>query len=56
MIDYPNVPRAIGAVVSRRLATLAELQTNLGQTDLHDLLEIIAVDSHNERVAAERRN
>ncbi|WP_017432211.1 hypothetical protein [Burkholderia glumae] len=49
------MPRTIGAVVSRRLATLAELQTNLGQTDLHGLLEIIAVDSYNERVAAERR-
>ncbi|NBD02183.1 transcription elongation factor GreA [Burkholderia thailandensis] len=57
MIAYPNVPRSIGAVVSRRLATLVELQTVLGQDDLHDLLEIIVVDSHNERVAAEdRRN
>ncbi|MDN7602224.1 transcription elongation factor GreA [Burkholderia gladioli] len=50
------MPRTIGAVVSRRLATLAELQTNLGQTDLHDLLEIIVVDGHNERVAAQGRN
>ncbi|WP_257803360.1 transcription elongation factor GreA [Burkholderia glumae] len=50
------MPRTIGAVVSRRLATPAELNTVYGQDDLHDLLEIIAVDSYNERVAAERRN
>ncbi|MBR8479451.1 transcription elongation factor GreA [Burkholderia cenocepacia] len=55
MIAYPNVPRTIGAVVSRRLATLHELQTVYGQDDLHDLLEIIVVDSHNERVAMEER-
>ncbi|KVP59464.1 transcription elongation factor GreA [Burkholderia ubonensis] len=57
MIEYPNVPRSIGAVISRRLATLHELQTVYGQDDLHDLLEIIIVDSYNERVAMdERRN
>lgn len=50
------MPRSIGAVVSRRLATLHELQTVYGQEDLHDLLEIIIVDSHNERVASQRRN
>ncbi|HDR9087368.1 TPA: transcription elongation factor GreA [Burkholderia vietnamiensis] len=55
MIAYPNVPRSIGAVVSRRLATLHELQTVYGQDDLHDLLEIIVVDSHNERIAADDR-
>ncbi|KVN25636.1 transcription elongation factor GreA [Burkholderia pyrrocinia] len=57
MIEYPNVPRSIGAVISRRLATPHELQTVYGQDDLHDLLEIIIVDSYNERVAMdERRN
>jgi hypothetical protein len=50
------VPRTIGTVVSRGKATLYELQTVYGQEDLHDLLEIITVDSHNERVASERRN
>lgn len=49
------MPRSIGAVISRKLATLVELQTILGQQDLHDLLEIIIVDSHNERVAMDRR-
>ncbi|WKZ84165.1 transcription elongation factor GreA [Ralstonia pickettii] len=49
------MPRNIGAVLSRQRATLHELQTVYGQEDLHDLLEIIIVDSHNERVAMERR-
>ncbi|MFM0507653.1 transcription elongation factor GreA [Paraburkholderia sp. RL17-373-BIF-A] len=44
-----NLPRSIGAVVSRRLATLHELQTVYGAEDLYNLLEVIAVDSHNER-------
>jgi hypothetical protein len=49
------VSRSIAVVVSRRLATLHELQTIYGLADLHDLLEIILVDSHNERVAMEGR-
>ncbi|WP_235996133.1 MULTISPECIES: transcription elongation factor GreA [Burkholderia] len=47
------MPRSIGAVLSRRLATLHELNTVYGQDDLHDLLEVIIVDSHNERIASE---
>jgi hypothetical protein len=31
-----------------------ELQTVYGLEDLYDMLEIIAVDNHNERVASER--
>jgi hypothetical protein len=50
--EYLNVPRGIGAVVSARLATLAELDSVLGSEDLYMLLEIISVDAHNERVAA----
>jgi hypothetical protein len=44
------VPRAVAMVVSARLATLAELDTVLGVRDLYDLLEIVAVDAHNERL------
>ncbi|MCA7985359.1 transcription elongation factor GreA [Burkholderia vietnamiensis] len=49
------MPRAIGVVVSRRLATLHELSTVYGQQDLHDLLELVIVDGHNERVAMDER-
>ena len=48
-IGYANVPKIIGVIVGRRLATLHELQTIYGEQDAHDLLEIIAVDSANER-------
>ena len=50
-----NVPRAIGAVVSSRLATLADLNSTLGTEDVYDLLEILTVDSHNERLLAKRQ-
>lgn len=46
-----NVPPTIGAVISARLATMAELETVLGMEDVYDLLEIIAVDAHNKRIA-----
>jgi hypothetical protein len=44
------VPRPIATVVSKRYATLHELQTVYGSEDLYDLLEIIAVDTHNENM------
>ena len=45
--EYANVPRLIGIIVGRRLATLHELDTIYGEQDAHDLLEIIAVDAAN---------
>lgn len=38
-------------IVSRRMATLHELDTVYGTADLVDMIEIIAVDSHNQRIA-----
>jgi hypothetical protein len=43
-------------IVSHKLATLHELQTAYGAQDLYDLLEIIVVDGHNERVMSERKD
>jgi hypothetical protein len=37
------------------LATLAELETIYGLEDLYDMLEIIATDAHNRRIAMKRR-
>jgi hypothetical protein len=51
--EYVNVPRAIGAVVSSRLATLHELDTIYGIEDLYALLEILSVDAHNQKVLAQ---
>lgn len=49
-----NVPPSIGIVISSGKATLAELDTILGAEDLYDLLEIIAVDAHNQRMAMKK--
>jgi len=43
-------------IVSRRHATLHELQTVYSLEDAYDMLEVIRVDNHNERVAAKRGN
>ena len=44
------MPRILGTVLSRGFATLHELDTIYGTEDLFDLLEIISVDAHNERI------
>lgn len=51
LIEYKNVPRVIGAIVSARLATYAELQTVLGAEDAYDLLEVLSVDARNQQIA-----
>jgi hypothetical protein len=38
-------------VVGARLATLRELDTVYGLEDMYDLLEILTVERHNERLA-----
>jgi len=48
-MEYANVPAMIGTIVSRRLATLHELDTVYGTQDMHDMIEIIAVDNANTR-------
>ena len=54
MIDYANVPRPIGTVVSSGFATLHELDTVLGTQDLFDLLEIISVNNYNQNLMNKR--
>ena len=43
--------RAVNAVVSSRLATLAELDTVYGTADLYLLYEVLIVESVNKRLA-----
>lgn len=42
--------RMVGMLVSRRYATLHELQTVYGAEDFYNLIEIVAVDNHNENL------
>ena len=46
-----NVPQPLGRVISSRLATPYELDTVYGLVDLYDMLEILAVDNHNQGIA-----
>lgn len=45
-----NVPPTIACAVSSELVTFAELATVLSLEDMWDILEINAVNRHNERV------
>ncbi len=49
-MEYANVPRAIGMVLSHKMATLHEMQTVYGVEDVYDMIEIILVDSHNQQL------
>jgi 4-diphosphocytidyl-2C-methyl-D-erythritol kinase len=56
-VEYQNVPRSIGVLLSHKAATLHELQTVYSLEDVYDMIEIIQVDNHNQNLlqrAAER--
>jgi hypothetical protein len=44
------VPSTIAMAVASGRATYADLATRLSVEDLHDILEIVAVELHNARV------
>ena len=57
MINYPTVSGLLGVIITRRLATLYELQTVYSIDDAADLYEIAAVNNYNEwRSAEEAKN
>ncbi|AWB26210.1 transcription elongation factor GreA (plasmid) [Methylobacterium currus] len=45
----------MGFAVSAGKATLLELSTVYGVEDLYDIIEIIMIDAHNERVIAQEK-
>jgi hypothetical protein len=53
LIEYPTVPGMIGVIITRRFATLHELQTVYSIDDAVDLYEIAAVNNYNEWRASE---
>ena len=40
----------IGTLVSRRVATLCELQTVYSTQDAYELLEVVQIDAHNDAI------
>lgn len=49
-MEFQNVPKTIATVVSSGKATLHELDTVYGVEDLWDMLEIISIEAHNQRI------
>ena len=49
-MEYANVPRTIGMVLSHKMATLHEMQTVYGLEDVYDMIEVLLVDNHNQRI------
>lgn len=55
-MNYANVPRVIGTLISARMATLYELQSVYSIEDAYNMLEVLSVDHHNERIIRGRNN
>ena len=49
-MDYQNVPRTIGAVMSHKMATLYEMQTVYSLGDVYAMIEVLNVDAHNQKI------
>jgi hypothetical protein len=47
LVDYANIPRPIGHVISAGKATFHECETIYSVEDVYLMLEVIAVDAHN---------
>ena len=54
MINYPSFPAMLAVIITRKLATLYELQTVYSLDDAADLYEIAAVNNYNEWKASEK--
>jgi len=57
-MEYANVSRTVGMILSHKAATLHEMQTVYSLEDVYDMIEVLMVDNHNQEVlqkAAERR-
>lgn len=48
--EYRNIPPIIGTVISKRIATLHELDTVYGTRDLYDMLEVVTIDDYNKEL------
>ncbi len=53
IIDYPNIPRMLGIAMTH--APLRDLDSVYSLSDMYDILEKAAVDSHNQKRVAKAR-
>jgi hypothetical protein len=49
--EYLNISAVIGTLLSKRMATLHELDTVYGVRDVYDMLEVITIDDYNRNLA-----
>jgi hypothetical protein len=56
LIDYPNVSPRIGLLISHDKSLIGPLSTVLSIEDMYNLIEVISVDAHNDRILRERRD
>jgi hypothetical protein len=52
-MNYKNIEPILGLIISKKLATLKELEEYYSLEDVIDLLEIIEIDCYNEFKQAE---
>lgn len=52
-MSYKNIEPILGLIISKKLATLKELEEYYSLEDVIDLLEIIEIDCYNEFKQAE---
>lgn len=55
-LSCPNVSDAIDLATRSKFTTFGELSTVLGTEDLYDIVEIVVVSNHNDRVVQARRD
>ena len=48
--EYQNVPDVIATIISKKFATLHELETVYSARDAYDLLEISSIDDYNRNL------
>ena len=49
--EYLNISAPIATLLSKRIATLHELDTVYGVRDVYDMLEVITIDDYNNALA-----
>jgi hypothetical protein len=49
--EYLNISAPIATLLSKRMATLHELDTVYGVRDVYDMLEVVTVDDYNNALS-----
>lgn len=47
LAEYLNLPAVTATLISKRIATLHELDTVYGVRDAYDMLEVVTIDDYN---------